>query len=420
MASTLLYIWFLVTQSSHTRLELSLVLFLGFICTLLICRSISWVYDSRLINIFVDFFASVLPLTYLLYCESLLKRHSPLWLKLITLAASALFFVCLSINKTVNYESLIVIVFMLFLLFDQIVMSVFLLARDHKELTRAENALAGALPVTILIMTLFFLSDFKPISMLLHQQLGAIGALILIYSLIRFQEQHKNKWFVGKEMFGFVCLSVFVAALYCSVLHVRDQYLYIQITSLTFSIIILGMISNRLIFFSSRSKGLTFMKRLVQIPFESTELLNTICSTGAHADFIIIKEDELDGYDCKNISAYFYQNRGKPAKIRDLKKIVHQHYNLLNTGIDLFTQQRMDVAEQLASILEINEMTHAYALSFYPLQLLLVRIPLIRSREINELEIMLLLKIYAFISRHRRVTSDSIHLSTASNDFNST
>ena len=418
VAGIFLYICMLVRQWSCTYQELSLVLFLSVVSILLICQGISWIYDSKLIIILAAALVSLLPLVYLIYCESLLSRHSPLWLKLLTVGASLTFFIWFSVSNTVHNEPVIFSIFILFLFFHQIVLSIFLLLRDHKDLNSIENNLADVLPAIVGVMSLFFMTDFKPVSTLLHQQIGGIGALIFIYSLVRLQEQPQSKWLIGKEAFGIVCLSMFVAALYCSVLHVRDQYLYIQLTSLTFSIILFGMISNRLIFFSSRSNGLSFMKRLVEIPFESKEqLLKTVCFTGANVDFIIIKGEQLDGYDCENISTYFSQNNGKPVKIRDVRKVVYRHGKIPNSVIDLFTKQHVDVAEQLRSILEINEMTHAYALSFHPLQLLLVRIPQIRKWEIIELEIMLLLKVYAYVPRPQRERGDIVHLSTVSNDF---
>jgi hypothetical protein len=155
---------------------------LASLAALLFVRGFDWLSGEFVLGRLTFAVAAWLPLAITLFTERALRRHSPLWVKLLALGTTLVFFPASVLLSESPYR-LWLIAFAA--CFAAIVLTdgVLLLVRDRSSLTEGENRLADTLVVLAFVSIPLVVSDFRTSLGFPAVRLGAVAALLFTYSM---------------------------------------------------------------------------------------------------------------------------------------------------------------------------------------------------------------------------------------------
>lgn len=180
-----LYCGFLCRQDDVRTHRVALFLF-GALTYSLAIRGVYWLFDIPLLGRLVFAGATLFPLAIIMYTERLLRRHAPFALKVSALAATAAFF---AINLAYGIADSRVLLATFLAAFVIVVgwAGVLLLHAHKEELTVNEMRRARVMVIAALLALPLVVSDFRTELPQIPVRLGAIGALVCVYVLLRIE-----------------------------------------------------------------------------------------------------------------------------------------------------------------------------------------------------------------------------------------
>jgi len=138
---------------------------------------------SELFRVLILMGAALVPLAVLLLAEGLLRRHAPLWAKL-WVAGGTLVLGLLAFWASPALDPGRMAALMLFQLSGFAIGGWLVLARDRASLSRAENAAADRLALSLVLIVPLAMGDFLLIHLDLPVQVSALGVLFLCWLAI--------------------------------------------------------------------------------------------------------------------------------------------------------------------------------------------------------------------------------------------
>ncbi len=185
------YLTYLLRNRSRSPLENSLLSLLWTIAFLLLMRSTSWYLGgSELLDKFEMTPAILIPLSALLLTEGLLRRHAPLFAKIVVTAGTVFFMVW---NWRVGLSVIGLSAFAGFLATTIAMDAYLLITRERGSLSSSENNLINAFIVAVLFCVPLVITDFREELGAVPLRLGSIGALLLVYVFIRGTQKDTRK-----------------------------------------------------------------------------------------------------------------------------------------------------------------------------------------------------------------------------------
>lgn len=177
---------------------------LGALTALLAVRGFFWLRPDDLLLFRLTFlFATLVPLGMALFVEGLLRRHLPLGLKLLA-AGGTVFFSLQNLAGGLRRGSPWILAFAIFEAFLLLALGWVVLRRDRASLSPAENRFIEGIWVALLLAVPLALTDFRHDLGWPPVRLGALGALVFAYALLRAGSQADRKRVLLREILGMV------------------------------------------------------------------------------------------------------------------------------------------------------------------------------------------------------------------------
>jgi hypothetical protein len=176
-----LFAWHLAGRDDRSELKATRFL-IAVLTALLFVRGFAWWLDHAWLDRLVLTIAALLPLAITLFCERMLRRHHPAWLKVLALTTTVAF-VTVNIAVGVTGKSWL----LAFMTMFAVVVAAnggFLLATRRAQLGAEEIRLARALVVVALVSVPLLLSDFRTLHAQVPVRMGALGAMLFVYVML--------------------------------------------------------------------------------------------------------------------------------------------------------------------------------------------------------------------------------------------
>jgi hypothetical protein len=152
------------------------------LAALLFLRGFDWLSGEAILGRLTFAVATWLPLALTLFTERVLRQHAPLWVKILALSTTVVFFSASMLVSESRYRLWLVgfaVCFVALVLLD----GVLLLVRDRSGLSEGENRLADTLVLLAFVSMPLVVSDFRTTLGLPAVRLGAVAALLFTYSM---------------------------------------------------------------------------------------------------------------------------------------------------------------------------------------------------------------------------------------------
>ncbi|MDR2214402.1 MAG: hypothetical protein LBE59_00990 [Nevskiaceae bacterium] len=364
-------IWHLLRTPGRSPLENRLLFLLWTLMMLMTLRTFFWTGAAPALRGWVLAVATLLPLAALFTIEGLLRRHAPRLVKIgVVLAVAAL----LGINATIGLHGAGLIALMAVMAGTFLVCAILVIGRDRNSLSAAENRLISGFGVACVLAVPLAITDFRRDFVDFPVRAGAVGALLIVYSLVRDNRRGKS-WAGFVRELGQLLLRGLPLALLLAVF-VREgdalqRALVITIATLAvvMQIVIFDRIRNR----ARQMRSDQLRRWLLDAPTASrNEFIASLDRLPELAGLQVMQPSALGKYDVDVLRSFLERQR-----VVGLTRL-QQHF-----GND-------DAAQQLCDLLHIHGMTHVCLLAAQPLTILLCALPEVQQTGFGEPELQLI------------------------------
>lgn len=390
------YQYFLVKIKAKTRLELIIIAMMSMMSLGIGARAL----NSFLINngivlsilpILKSIAASTIPLIYLLYSEAILRKHSPMWMKMIVSLAT-LFFTITAFAGEFLSNSITVKIFVGYMGCYLLMMTFLFVSRDKKSLTRGENSMVDASLVALWAMVPLYITDYKLFYDIVPGRFGIIGALLFCYTTIRSYMSSDKKRTMCKELTASFLQSIGIAYLSIYFVPTQTLELFLQVFTLALTVLLLFRISVRVKSLQVKSRSSQFMRWIAESDMTSLpEFVKSFKNLRSEEEFCVLSGSALDGYDHFKMLEFIESLDRSALSLNYIKQVV-----------EIYKQTNHEMAfggEQLVDILMRNEMNYVCILSNIPLSLFLINVAQAGQEELVELEVTMIQKLGYLIGR---------------------
>jgi hypothetical protein len=369
-AGTLVYLVFLFQTRVRSTIESRALLLLTTLFALLVLRGFSWWFPGHPWLERLELLpATLLPLVFTLFTEGLLRRHAPLPLKLIVLAATGGFLVA-NLAGWLAHGRILSRAFPAVLAGVIVALAVLIAGRDRASLSIAENRLCGAILVIGTLGAPLALSDFRLVFGFPPTRSGALAVLALCHLLVR------SGWVLNDaraalRYLGVVLIKAAIGTLILCAFVGRPTAARLAILlPVALALVLASNLWEHLRSLRARAGQRSFLRWLASD--ESADLAAFVAAL-RHCprldDHRIVGEDDLAAYDRNAILARL-RRTGRDCTLGRLRR---------ETRGD--GRRTLEAAEQLVDLLERTQMTQVVLLSESPLRLLLVNRPEIADQD---------------------------------------
>lgn len=355
------FLWTSGEPGPQTRATLFLTAILAIMLTL---RGFFWLYGSPALGRLVFAVATWLPLAVTLFIEHLLRRHHPLWLKLLAMATTAVFFLCnLAVNLAARLDLLQTYIACLTIV---LAANGWLLAQvHHEELTRNERQFARAILLVTFLSLPLVVTDFRTV-VGSPARLGALGALLFVYVVLGLVDDEDAALVLLRRILLATSIAAVLAIVFAAVLTPPGGNPLAAVASslpVALGCTFLAAIVARMLAVSWASEGNRFLRWLLHARLDSVEhFIHSMHRLPQLAQHILLNREQLRGYSA---DLMFAAGAGK----RELMSLAEARARA--RGED----DRAEGAEQLIDLLQRHEMTHALLIRREPPLIVLLNLP---------------------------------------------
>lgn len=358
-----LFAWHLAGRDD--RSELKATRFLVVVLTaLLFVRGFAWWLDHAWLDRLVLTIAGLLPLAITLFCERLLRRHHPAWLKVLALATTVVF-----VSAAILFGLTSKVWLLAFMTMFACVVAAnggFLLATRRAHLGAEEVRLARSLVVVALVSVPLLLSDFRTLHEQVPVRMGALGALLFVYVMLA-AAAGQSVVRLPLRLLVWLTTAVAIAAVFALVDGGDRQS---QIEQLWRGIpVACAWLLLMAIFGLSRSASAMhqandFIRWLARAPMTSIDaFIAALASYPPTQGCIVLRESDLSSYELGTLW------RSCDASDEPVSLAWARAFS--RTGDPI----RAESAEQWLDLFERHEMTHALPVSMAPPLIVLLNLP---------------------------------------------
>jgi hypothetical protein len=358
-----LYLHFLWRRKQHqSGIGASLFLF-GVVTVLLAVRGPFWYFASPFLGRLTFAAATLLPLAITLFCEQLLRRHHPFWLKVLALSVTVVFFVA-NLGGAFFTEKLLLGAFLVSFLIVTAANAYFLLSARPDDLSVSELRIARAGVVVAVLSLPLIASDFRDDFSLMPVRLGALGALLFVSVLLNVSSAPNAVWkLLGRLFLALVAACALSGAFALASAAAGDDLLRRTLSGVpvSFAWMLLTAIVVRLSSLFAQNSDNAFLHWLLLARMDSAAgFLHSLRHLPQTSEHVVLEREALAGYSLDTL--FELERRREPIDIAGVRA-----QRARGVGVD--------AAEQLIDMLERHGMTHALLISKAPPLIVLVRFP---------------------------------------------
>jgi hypothetical protein len=383
-AGCLYYLW---TLYRHGRGKGAQRFLVAVLAALLLVRGFDWMTDHEALDRLTFAVASWLPLAITLFFEHVLRRHHPLWFKWFALATSIIFFVCCVFTVLPLFRPWL-LAFGACLASVVLINGVLMLARDQSELGVGENRLAHLLILLSFISAALVLTDFRTLTGVGSVRLGAIAALLFVYSMLgaALRTMRVVAW-AGRFLLLFG-LAGGLAALIALATQSQSLASWWTVTVMAWPvayawILLTGIVVNSREL-SVESDINDFLRWLAHVPLRSAEAFTVSLASAPDATtHLFLEREDLNDYDAA-VLARFSSSQAAVVSLTAARLSRRSHDDSL-----------AEPSEQWIDLLERTQMTHGFLARQEPPAVFLLNLPATTSSSAVEMR----LRVMQHISR---------------------
>ncbi len=382
------YISYILRHRTNSILERSILFLLFCLFFLFIVRGFYWLFQERWLGQLEFLSAALLPLAIVIFGEGLIRRHFPLYIKVVALSASIFFEVANLFDQLQSNRYLLIMLMMIDI--SIIIATGFEMIRvDKSTLTKNEIRFNNALIVAAVFAAPLLVTDFREEIPWIPCRLGSDGALIFIYTCVRMNNLQDTQRIVFGEILTIIARAILIAISFMAIsghIGLMDILKYFPL-SLTF--VLLYSILYRIKTIRVEERGRSFLRWLL---FAKSSNIDSFLDSFQHLPLtqahMILREKELVNYDLNTI----FQRYGSNVKVLHLSRL----RNLIKKRTPAVN---LDATEQLVDILERYQMSHVCLVSNSPPLLLLFSLPLAVGTQLDEMKLNVIVKICRMLQR---------------------
>ena len=360
-----LYLWLLYRHGRQgTGPQRFLLIVLG---ALLFVRGFDWLTEEQAIGRATFAIAVWLPLAITLFVERVLRQHSPLWVKLLSLATPIVFFPASMIAGPSHYP-LWSVGFAVCFVAVVLINGVLLLIRRRSTLSVGENRVAVTLVLLAFVSAPLVASDFRTQFGFPTVRLGAISALLFTYSMVAVATRRTSVLASAGRFLLLFAFAVFLSGLLALANNgdaVNDWWAAtLSALPLAYAWMILTAIAVNVRTLSHEGRSEEFLDWLSRVQFATPEdYLQSLRRAPDAPTHVLLGPTELEGYDLDVLT----DGCTGPDVIASLERARQL------TGENGNTQANW--AEQWVDLLERTGMTHGFVVRSAPPTVFLLRLP---------------------------------------------
>jgi hypothetical protein len=359
-----IYLWALYRHGRQgTATQRFLLLVVG---TLLSVRGFVWLSGEESLGHLTFALAVWLPLAITLFVERVLRQHSPLWVKLLSLATPIVFFPASVLVSTSQYR-LWLTGFAACFVAVVLVNGAILLMRRRSTLSAGENRLAVTLVLLAFISAPLVASDFRTELGVPAVRLGAIAALLFTYSMSAAAVRSESLLVVGWRYLLVLASAVALSGLLALANNAGSPRLWWMATlsslPLAYAWMLLTAIVVNVRTLSLEGGTHEFLRWLSQVPFASRDAFLAALERAPDArTHILLGLADLQGYDF-DVLAHGCTGSDPIVSLERARQLTEKD------------DTRIGWAEQWVDLLERTEMTHGFVVRCVPPAVFLLSLP---------------------------------------------
>jgi len=364
------FVWIQRGGNPAARAELFLF---GALALLLFVRGFWWSVREPLLGRAVFAAATLLPLAITLFVEHVLRRHHPLWLKLLG-AATSLGFFALNLFGELATSTPALVAFLSCVVLLLGANSVLLVRERGGDLGKRESAIASALVFAALASLPLAVTDFREEIPGIPVRLGGLGALVMIYVLLTVETTGRSMLSLPARI---ALMAIFAATLAGAFALVNVGFgsawraATLRGMPVAVAWVLLSAIVTRMLALHAESRAGSFLSWLQHARLDSLDgFLVSLRRLPIAAGYVALRGSDLRAYQIERLFELAEAKRG-PLSISAARSWIAQGRNL-------------DEAEQLVDLFERHEMTHALLVSAEPRLVLLLQLPQATDRYVGE------------------------------------
>jgi hypothetical protein len=371
------YLW---TLYRHGRRGAGAQRFLMWLlASLLLVRGFDWIDAKEGLDRLTFAIAAWLPLGITLFLERVLRRHHPLWVKLFALATSAIYFLASVFTRLPLYRPWL-LGFAACLAAVVLINGLLLLGRNRPGLAVGENRLASLLVLLVFITAALVLTDFRTLTGVGSVRLGAIAALLFVYSMLgaALRSAPTVVWLARfLRLLGLAAgLSALIALATSS--QSMDDWWTATLTAWPVAyawMILTGIVVNSREL-SAEGDTNDFMRWMTQVPLSSPEAFTAALAGAPDAQtHLYLRHHDLAEYDA-DILTRFFQSEEVIVSLAKARQLRRAHDDAL-----------AEPSEQWIDLLERTQMTHGFLACKRPLAVFLLNLPATTSSTAAEMRL---------------------------------
>ncbi|MGQ0578351.1 MAG: hypothetical protein ACT4PQ_05500 [Betaproteobacteria bacterium] len=375
------YLNFVHKHRTGGALERNTLLLLYCAFALMTLRGFYWLLRYTWLDYLRFFPAVVLPLVIVLFAEGIVRRHVSLPMKIYA-AGGTVFFAFMALIGQLHAGKIVVIAFLCFEVSIIIAMAWMVWRADQKELTTLEIRLNNAIFVSAMFAVPLVITDFREELTWIPRRLGAAGALIFVYVLVRMNYRVDTRIIVFNEVLNIFLRASIMALSFMAItdnLTAREFFEFFPL-SLVFALVF--TIFYRVKAVAVESRGASFLQWLLLAKMTSLEnLVQSLRHLPLTQENVLLRMEDLARYDAAAIIRYL----GAERRVLSLTTLRERAASPESGSTEIF--------EQLIDILERYGMSHIGLARLQPAALLLFNSPLIPGAHFDEIKINLILKL---------------------------
>lgn len=375
-----IYLLSILRNPTRSLLERRLGILLAIMGTLFITRGITYATGrSDLFSTFSLVLSSLFPMAAVLFIEGLLRRHSPLGLKIavflgtVHLGSWALFF-----NTTSTFF------FISLALFQGLVVSglaLITLTRDKSDYSEVENRIINNVSLACAVALPLLVSDFRSAFGWDFMRLGALGGLVFCLSLLKISDKRDQRE-IFREFAHVILTDLLGTLLFCFIWSDFTYFWIAYVTFMTMHLMILLLKEFTLRRDPQVHEWLfEVMEAIEKNQIRSLpDLHDLLVSQLGTKSLIFLDEKSLQSYNLDLIRPYL--TKQSEINLNSLRK-----------------ESFHEAAQQLLYLLETHEMKQIFVITQSPMLLVLTNTPLIKGAVAYKREVKILKAIIRLLQR---------------------
>jgi hypothetical protein len=369
-------------RAGDPRTRVELVLF-GILAAFLALRAAWWLHRDARLGTLVFALATLLPLALTLYCEHVLRRHHPLWLKLFAAATSAGFFMLNAFGGL--HGSTAALVAFLGCVVVTLGANGVLLARERSD-DSASRSISGALLLAAMMAVPLAVTDFREEVPGIPMRLGGLGPLVLVYCLLGADAAARPRQSRLVRLAGLALSAVAMAVAFAWIGGRLQVDAVLMLLPMCLAWVLLSAVLTRMDAMRAEARSGSFLRWLLHARLDSLDgFIASVRRLSFARSCVVLGESELSGYD---VAAW--------ASLPQAGRAV---LSLSDARVALRAGDALDANEQLVDVLERHEMTHALLVESQPPRVILLHLGQAADRYAAETQAAVVQRLARFVAQ---------------------